>query len=111
MNAAQRFERGLTPERAAGCGLAKLVQQPIGAGVEKEPELVGLPAVAGGAVGPGVELVLLDHVFHPAPGAIDLFVEELGRAAQVGDDEADVGALRGGLDTGTLRWRDQLLAW
>jgi hypothetical protein len=30
------------------------VQQPIGAGVEKEPELVGLPAMAGGAVGPGI---------------------------------------------------------
>ena len=68
--------------------------------MEKEPELVGLPAVAGSAVGPGVELVLLDHVFHPAAGAVELLVKHLGRAAQVGDDEADVGALRGGLDAG-----------
>ncbi len=57
---AQRFEGGLAPERAPRRGLAELMQQPIGAGVEKEPELVGLPAVTGSSIGLGVELVLLD---------------------------------------------------
>ena len=42
--AAQRFEGGLAPERAAGRGLAKLMQQPIGAAMQEEPELVGFPA-------------------------------------------------------------------
>ena len=40
------------------------MQQPIGAGMQEEPDLVGFPAVAGGSIGLGVELVLLDHVFH-----------------------------------------------
>ena len=101
--AAQRLERGPTPERAARRGAAKLMQQPIGATVQKQPELVGLPAVARGAVGRGVELVLLDHVLHPAAGAIELLVKHLGPGAQVGDDEADVGALRGRLDAGDDR--------
>ena len=97
---AQRFESGLAPQRAAGRGLAEPVQQPVGAGVQEESELVGFPAVAGGAIGLGVEFVVLDHVFHFAAGAIELLVERLGLAAQVGDDEADVAALRGRLDTG-----------
>ena len=36
----------------------------------------------------GIELVILDHVLHPAPGAIDLLVEHLGPAGQIGDAEA-----------------------
>ena len=97
---ADGLEGCLSPERFPRCGLAKLVQQPIGTGVQEEPELVGLPTVTRCAVGFGVELHLLDHVFHPAPGAIDLFVEMLGPAVQVGDDEAYVGALWAGLDAG-----------
>ncbi len=31
------------------------MQQPIGAGVEKQPELVGFPSVARGAVGFGID--------------------------------------------------------
>ncbi len=76
------------------------MQQPIGAGVQEQPELIGLPAVARGAVGFGVELVLLDHVLHPAAGAIDLFIEQLGATGQIGDDEADIRPPRGGLDPG-----------
>lgn len=97
---AERFERRGTPQRAAGSGPAQLMQQPIGAGVQEQPELIGSPSVARGAVGFGVELVLLDHVFHPASGAIDPLVDSLGAAAQVGDDEADIGPPRGGLDPG-----------
>jgi hypothetical protein len=58
---AECLERRLAPRQAAGRGLAKLMKNPIGAGVEEEPELVDLPAVAGCAVGFVVELVLLDH--------------------------------------------------
>ena len=45
--AADGFERRLAPQRTSGSGLAKPVQQPIGAGMQEEPELVGFPAVAG----------------------------------------------------------------
>ena len=76
------------------------MQQSTGAGVQEQPKLVGLPAVTRGAVGFGVELVLLDHVFHPAAGAIDLLIEQPGATGQAGDDEADVRPPRGGLDAG-----------
>ncbi len=51
-------------------------------------------------MGLGVELVVLDHVLHPAAGAIEVLVKHLGPAGQIGDDEADVAALRGRLDAG-----------
>src|ERR1700682_3869826 len=35
-----------------------------------------------------------------SPRAIDLLVERLGQTAQIGDDEAAIGALRSGLDAG-----------
>ena len=63
-------------------------------------KLVGFPSVTRGAVGFGVKLVLLDHVFHPATGAIDPLVEQFGAARQVGDDEADIRPPCGGLDAG-----------
>ena len=88
------------PAAAGQSGAGSGFEQQLGAGMQEEAELVGFPAVAGGAVRPGVELVLLDHVFHLAAGAVDTSVKDLGRAAQVGDDEADVGALRGGFDAG-----------
>jgi hypothetical protein len=47
-----------------------------------------------------VELVGLDQVFGLAARAIDLLIERLGQARQVGDDEPAVGTLRSGLDTG-----------
>ena len=51
---AQRLERRGAPERAARRGPAQLMQQPIRAGVQEQPELVGFPAVARRAVGLGV---------------------------------------------------------
>ena len=55
---------------------------------------------AGGAVGGEVQLVRLDQVLGLSAGAIDLLVERLGQARQIGDDEAAVGALGSGLDAG-----------
>ena len=71
--------------------------------MQEQAELVGLPAVAGCSVGFAVELVILDHVFHSAPGAIDLLVKHLGPSGQIGEDEADVAALRGRLDAAAHR--------
>jgi len=68
--------------------------------VQEQPKLVGLPAMTGGAVGFGVGFVILDHVFHPAPGTINLLVKHPGPARKVGNNEADVAALRGRFDTG-----------
>ncbi len=47
-----------------------------------------------------MQLVRLDQVLGLSPRTVDLFVERLGQAGQVGDDEAAVGALGSGLDTG-----------
>ena len=63
--------------------------------MHKQPELIGLPAVTGGSVGFGVELVFLDQVFHSAAGAVDLLVKMFGPSSQIGDDEADIAALMG----------------
>src|SRR4051795_7562438 len=45
-----------------------------------------------------VELVCFDQVLGLPPRAIDLVVERLGQARQIGDDEAAVGTLSPGLD-------------
>ena len=68
--------------------------------MQKQPELVGLPAVTGGSVGFGIELVFLDQVFHSAAGAVDLLVKMFGPSSQIGDDEADIAALMGRLNAG-----------
>ncbi len=44
---------------------AQGMQQPVGALVQEEPELVGLPAMTRGLVGARVELQILDHVLYP----------------------------------------------
>src|SRR3954471_6924613 len=53
---------------------------------------------AGSAIGGEVELVCFDQVLGLPPRAIDLVVERLGQARQIGDDEAAVGTLSPGLD-------------
>jgi hypothetical protein len=47
-----------------------------------------------------VELVRLDQVLGLPPRAIDLVIERLGQARQIGDDKPAVGTLRTGLDAG-----------
>ncbi len=41
----ESFERRGAPRRTPRRGLAQLMQQPIGAGVQEQPKLIGLPAV------------------------------------------------------------------
>src|SRR5260370_26604845 len=69
-------------------------------GVDQQPELVGGGLGAGGAVGSKVEFVRLDQVLGLPSRAVDFLVKRLGQAAQVGDNEAAVGALGTGLDAG-----------
>ena len=68
--------------------------------MQEQCELIGLPAVTRCAIRSGIELVLLDHVFHIAASAIDLLIKMLGPAGQVGNDEADIAAFRGCLYAG-----------
>ncbi len=95
-----RVELRLAPERGARGQGAQAQQQPIGGGVDHQAELVGGGLAAGGAVGSEVQLVRLDQIFGLSPGAVELFVQRLGQARQVGDDEAAVGALCSSLDPG-----------
>ena len=88
-------ERGCT-----GDGVAQGEHQPIGAGVQDQPELIGERALAGGSVRGELSLVQLDQVLGLAAGAVDIFVEMAGLAAQRGDDVAGVGAARGLLQPG-----------
>ena len=89
-----------SPGQASGRSKPQAVHQPIGGGVQDETELIGLELMAGGAVGGGVELEILDQIFHAAALAIDFLVDSLGAPFEVGDDQPDVGAMGRGLDAG-----------
>ena len=81
-------------------GAPEFVQEPVSPHVKEQAELIGLPAMAGGAVGARVELHVLDEILHAPACAVDLFVEDFCPARQVGDDEACVAALLARLDAG-----------
>ncbi len=68
------FARGRQPH---------VVQQPVGAHVQEEAELVGLPAMTGRLVGTRVQLHVFDQILHAAARAVDLLVEVLGPPRQV----------------------------
>ena len=55
--------------------VAKREHQPVGGGVEDQPELVGKRALAGGAVGGELDLVLLDQVLGLAVRTVGPFIE------------------------------------
>ena len=95
-----RIELGVAPEGGAGCQPAQGQQQPIGGGVEQQPELVSGGLGARRTIGGEVELVRLDQVFGLPARAVEFFVEGFGQSRQVGDDEAAVSALGSGLDAG-----------
>ena len=69
--------------------------------MQEQAKLVGLGRMAGSAIGGEVVLPRLDVVFGLAAGAVEPFVKVLGAPGlEVGDNEAGVGALGPGLDTG-----------
>ena len=78
-------------------GIAQREHQPVGRGVEDQPELVGEWALAGGAVGGELGLVQLDRVFRLYA---DPFVEMARLALERGDDVARVEAARRSLEPG-----------
>ena len=63
---------------------AQAPHQPVGAGVQEQPELVGGGLGARGAVGGQMRLPGLDVVFRLAAPAVDILVEDAGVAALPG---------------------------
>ena len=56
-----------------------------------------------GAIGEQTQLLLLDAVLHLATGTVDLVVELLGIAVEIGDDKAWVALLCGDFELGDHR--------
>lgn len=71
--------------------VAQQPKQAIGGGVEQQPELIGQEAMATQAIGLDLQLQFLDAVFHVAPEHVDVVIDKLGVAVQVGDHEALIG--------------------
>ena len=88
----------LSEARAPWRRPAQQEQKPISAGMQKEPELVGLPAMTRRTVGPGIKLMLLDQIFHPSTDTMDLLIKMFASTRQIADDIAHIGALFGGFD-------------
>ena len=85
---AQGVELGDAPHRALRHRLAQTPHQPVGAGVQEQPKLIGGGLGAGGAIGRQMRLEGLDVVFGLAAPAIEILVERARVAfAQIGDDE------------------------
>ena len=85
-----------------GNGITEGEHEPIGGGVQDEPHLIGERAAAAGAIGSELRLVQFDQVLGLAAGAVERLVDMLGRPGlDTGNDEADIEALGGRLDTGT----------
>jgi hypothetical protein len=84
----QEFEtQGVDLGRGQFRALELTAQQPkqaIGRGVEQQPELVGQETVTAQAVGLELQLQFLDAVFHVAPEHVDVVIDKLGIAHQVG---------------------------
>ena len=93
-------ELGAGERHGTGNGIAQGEHQPVVAGVQDQPELIGEWALAGGSIRGELALVQLDQVFGLASGAIDVFVEMAGLAGERGDDIAGIEAARGGLQAG-----------
>src|SRR5713226_540827 len=69
------------------------VHTTVGGGMQDEPHLVGERAAAACAVGGELSLVQLDQVLGLTSGAVERFVDVLGRPRlDAGHDEADVEA-------------------
>jgi hypothetical protein len=98
---AQGVELSDAPHRTLWHRDAKSPHQPIGAGVEEQPELIGGRFCAGRSVRRQMGLPGFDVVFGLAAPAIDVFIERAGIALpQIGDDEAGVGSFLADFDAG-----------
>ena len=97
---ADGVELGIAPERQLRRQATQRQHQPVGGGVDHQAELVGGRLGAGRAIRREVQLVGFDQVLGLSARAVDLLIEMLGGAGEIGDDEAGVGALRSGLDAG-----------
>jgi len=71
------------PDRAFGHDAAHRPQQPIGAGVQEQAELVGFGLVAGGAVGGKVGLPGFDVVLGLTTRAVAPFVQKAGPGPRI----------------------------
>src|SRR5471030_1420734 len=97
----QRRELGSGQFLGFGNGVAHGQHQPISGSVENEADLVGERRTAAGAIGGELRLMQLDQILSLAARAIQAVIDPLGRAdIEAGDDEADVEAELGGLNTG-----------
>ena len=72
--------------------------QPIGGGVQQEPNLIGDSGTAGRAIRRELRLVQLDQVLRLSACAIQALVKPLGRAVFEIGDEADIEAERRGFN-------------
>ena len=86
-NWASRQNESLGRQAAQG------VQEPVGGGVDEQPELVGGGLAARRSIRGEVQLVGLDQVLGLAAGAVDLLVQPARRALEVGDNEPRVAFL------------------
>ena len=100
----QRCELGSGQFLDFGNGVAHGQHQPISGRMEHETDLVGERRTAAGAIGCELRLMQLDQILGLAARAIQAVVDPLGRAdIEAGDDEADIEAERGRLNTGDGR--------
>jgi hypothetical protein len=104
---AQRVELRDAPHLTLWHRHAQAPHEPVGAGMQEQPELVGRGLAAGGAVGRQMHLLGLDVVFHVAASGADPLdatptggrVEELLEAARLAFLRRGLEArLRAGLD-------------
>jgi hypothetical protein len=72
--------------------IAHQPKQAVGDGVQEQSKLISQEAVATQTVGLEIQLQLLDAVFYVTPEHVEVVIDELGIAAQVGDYEALIGA-------------------
>ena len=71
-----RVEVGPGPLRASHADVFERVQKHVGGAVQKEPELVGHEAMAGGAVRVQEGLVILDEAFHASAPTVALLIQK-----------------------------------
>ena len=85
------------------CVLERFPQKPdeaIGKSMKEETELVGKETVATETICLEMILEFFDPVFHVTPMHVDIVIQFLGNARQVGNHESSIGSLRHAFDLG-----------